>query len=412
MARSNMKLKTALDRYKGKDPVIERQKRLRKQGEKRKRARDAKQEKAQEGYGVRGVSEEAVLADAQQVNGMGENVDVEEDGFVSDEEEDEEEASGFPLAKLDESDSDSDDDEDDPMIEDDPKPTQREKITQKPIANVEPANEQSDVESDIPLSDIDVDEDADIIPHQRLTINNTTALNKALSSIALPISSMTFSEHQSITSPAPVIIPDVEDDLNRELAFYKQSISAVIEARKALTKEGVLFTRPPDYFAEMVKSDEHMDKIKRKLVGDAANKKAATDARRQRDLKKFGKQVQQEKLKERAKTKRDMLEKVKVLKRKRQGEGLGADDREEDMFDVALEDEVADRRGRDKARRKDGPPGAKRAKKDAKFGYGGKKKFVKSNDAVSAGDMSSYKRPRKQVAAKRPGKSRRAKMQR
>ena len=44
-------------------------------------------------------------------------------------------------------------------------------------------------------------------------------------------------------------------------------------------------------------------------------KKASVEAKKQRDLKKFGKQVQVERLKEREKQKRTMLEKVKALKR-------------------------------------------------------------------------------------------------
>jgi rRNA-processing protein EBP2 len=126
---------------------------------------------------------------------------------------------------------------------------------------------------------------------------------------------MAFSEHQSLTTGEPVEIADVEDDLNRELAFYQQSLLAATDARKLLKKEGASFSRPADYFAEMVKSDEHMGKIKQKLIDAAANKKAASDARRQRDLKKFGKQVQIAKLQERDKAKRETLDKIGLLKR-------------------------------------------------------------------------------------------------
>ena len=170
----------------------------------------------------------------------------------------------------------------------------------------------------IPLSDIESlasEDKGDILPYQRLTINNTTALLSALHRIQLPTSSMPFSEHQSLTTAAPTSIPDIEDDLNRELAFYAQSLSTVNEARTLLKKEGVSFSRPADYFAEMVKSDEHMTKIKQKLIDTAASKKAAADARRQRDLKKFGKQVQVAKLQERDKAKRETLEKINLLKR-------------------------------------------------------------------------------------------------
>ena len=82
-----------------------------------------------------------------------------------------------------------------------------------------------------------------------------------------------------------------------------------------LMNEGVSFSRPNDYFAEMVKSDEHMGKIKEKMTDEAARKKAASEARKQRDLKKFGKQVQVAKLQERDKAKRETLDKINLLKR-------------------------------------------------------------------------------------------------
>jgi rRNA-processing protein EBP2 len=182
----------------------------------------------------------------------------------------------------------------------------------------EEQDDEGEDEEDIPISDLedlDEEEKEDIIPHQRLTINNTVALTSALKRISLPISKLPFSEHQSLTTSTPVSIPDVSDDLNRELAFYAQSLSAVKEARVLLRAEGVPFSRPKDYFAEMVKADEHMAKIKAKLVEEAAGKKAAAEARKQRDLKKFGKQVQIAKLQERDKERKQTMEKIKVLKR-------------------------------------------------------------------------------------------------
>lgn len=178
-------------------------------------------------------------------------------------------------------------------------------------------DEDDEDEDDIPLSDIESlasDEKADILPHQRLTINNTSALLAAHKSIA-PSTSLPFSTHQSLLSASPIVISDVNDDLTRELAFYKQCLDSSNEARTLLKKEGIPFSRPNDYFAEMVKSDEHMGKIKQKMTDEAANKKAAAEARKQRDLKKFGKQVQVAKLQERDRQKRDMLGKIDILKR-------------------------------------------------------------------------------------------------
>ncbi|KAG9511871.1 hypothetical protein KCU79_g23894, partial [Aureobasidium melanogenum] len=153
--------------------------------------------------------------------------------------------------------------------------------------------------------------------------------------------------------------------------------------------------RPADYFAEMVKSDEHMGKIKSKLIDEAASKKASAEARRQRDLKKFGKQVQVAKLQERSREKKDTLDKIQLLKRKRKGEDIG-NANEDDMFDVALED-AAETEKKDKAARKAGGADSrggknnfKRVKRDEKYGFGGKKRFSKSNDAKSSSDMSGY----------------------
>ena len=183
-------------------------------------------------------------------------------------------------------------------------------------AGKEDGNEE-DEEEDIPLSDIESlasDDKADVFPHQRLTINNTTALLAAHKSIA-PSLKLPFSAHQTLLSGSPVAIADVNDDLTRELAFYKQCLDSANEARILLKKEGVQFSRPNDYFAEMVKSDEHMGKIKQKITDEATNKKAAAETRKQRDLKKFGKQVQVARLQERDRQKKDMLGKIDILKR-------------------------------------------------------------------------------------------------
>ncbi|PQE07359.1 hypothetical protein CJF32_00005253 [Rutstroemia sp. NJR-2017a WRK4] len=355
----------------------------------KKQQKAARKDKVSKG----GDAEKVLEKEWEDVEEGSEDEDEEEEG--SDDEEEENGPTEIDFAGIDESDSDSsvggDDDEEEEDDEDD---------------------------EDIPMSDledIDEEEKEDMIPHQRLTINNTVALTSALKRISLPISSLPFSEHQSITSSTPTSIPDVSDDLNRELAFYAQSLAAVQEARALLKAEGVPFTRPTDYFAEMVKADEHMEKIKKKLVDEAAGKKAAAEARKQRDLKKFGKQVQVAKLQERDKERKQTLEKIKVLKRKRQGAD-NEQTNEADLFDVALEEETTG----PKSDRKGGPN--KRQKRDERFGHGGKKRFKKSGDAMSSGDLSGFsvKKMKGKGAAggrggaggagakKRPGKARRA----
>lgn len=99
------------------------------------------------------------------------------------------------------------------------------------------------------------------------------------------------------------------------LYSYKQALHGAQAARSLAQKANLPFTRPTDYFAEMVKSDAHMERVRQRLLDERAGITKSEDARRQRELKKVGKQVQVEKLKERAKGKKDMEERLKGLKR-------------------------------------------------------------------------------------------------
>ncbi|MCJ1288800.1 rRNA-processing protein and EBNA1-binding protein ebp2 [Xylographa carneopallida] len=412
MARKSTLL-AALDAHKGKDYKLEKQKSLQKAAAKRKRIKAA----AQKSTDDTGSEPEAVGNDVQQRLGD------ESEGWESDHNEG---ASMATVAHIDDSSNG------DSMVSDGMKNVEQRSQLRVLTLDSEVAEDAgglehsrkgppSDLESGesdggIPLSDIESlssNEKGDLVPHQRLTINNTSALLKAHKSIALPISSLPFSAHQSVLSAAQVSIPDVNDDLNRELAFYKQCLDAATEARSLLQREGVPFTRPTDYFAEMVKSDEHMGKIKDKMTEEAASKKASAEARRQRDLKKFGKQVQVAKLQERDKAKRETLDKINILKRKRRDADTGKAN-EEDLFDVALEDaSTADKAARSSRRDGKGTPRDKRQKKDAKFGFGGKKRFAKSGDAVSTGDLRGFSAKKMKGVKKGPqrlGKSRRAKL--
>lgn len=381
------KLLTALDAHKGRDYNLQKQKKQQKQAAKKKRTKDP-------GSNSEEKEKEKENAEAQ-ANGIPYTPGAESDGWESDESE-AAEAIAIDTSRVIEDESDSDSSLGGEEAE-------------------EPDLEEAEDEDDIALSDIESlapEEKADILPHQRLTINNTTALTKSLKDIALP-SSLHFSAHQSITTSEPVAILDVNDDLTRELAFYKQCLDAANEARTMLKNEGVPFSRPTDYFAEMVKSDEHMGKIKYKMVDEAANKKAAADARKQRDLKKFGKQVQVAKLQERDKAKRETLDRINLLKRKRKNTDTGAAN-EEDLFDVALEDAAKEERSSRSAKGGDGRGRTqnKRQKKDDKHGFGGKKRFSKSTDAASTADLRGFsaKKMKGKKGPQRLGKSRRAKL--
>ncbi|RWA14887.1 hypothetical protein EKO27_g182 [Xylaria grammica] len=360
----------------------------------------------------------------------------EDDGGAADSEEDdsadEEDAPAIDLAALDESSDDSSVDFEE-KIERPKKPKQTKttdtvptpKATKK-TAEVEHRDEddeeeEEEEEEEIDWADLPPEEREDLVPRTRISINNTTGLLNTLKRFAIATDdSTTFASHQSLASQEPtadVIGEDLMDDIKRELAFYAQALDAAKRGRTLLKAEGVPFSRPTDYFAEMVKDDGHMEKVKAKLIEEASAKKASAEARKLRDLKKFGKQVQVAKLQERQKAKRETLEKIKTLKRKRSETGGGdLGTHEADLFDVGVDNELNKynkglQRGGERGA---GGPGAKRQKKNEKFGFGGKKKYSKSGDAASSADLSGFSVKRMKGGAKgktpktaRLGKSRR-----
>ena len=58
----------------------------------------------------------------------------------------------------------------------------------------------------------------------------------------------------------------MHDDMARELAFYHQGAAAAHAAIQHFEEAGASWRRPPDYYAESVKSDGHMSKVKEQLM--------------------------------------------------------------------------------------------------------------------------------------------------
>ncbi|KAG9782503.1 rRNA-processing protein EBP2 [Exophiala dermatitidis] len=382
------KLLAALDAYKGRDYEAEKRAAKIKAAEKRKRQK-AEKEKLEKGEDATDEKDEKKNTTSAGTDQQPQSEGGEGDEFES--------FSGG-------SDSEGEDDEKD----------NKDGLIPQPAQPADASASEAENESDVPLSDLEDEDLEDTIPHQRLTINNGPALVASRNRVAVVKSSKTpFHYHNSLVvstlPPAEEAIPDPNDDLTRELEFYRIAREGAVAGRALLKKEGVPFSRPNDYFAEMVKSDEHMGKVKKKMYDDAAAKKAAEEARKLRDAKKFGKQVQVAKEQERAKEKRNTLDKIKELKRKRKGQDTGKVT--EDDNDLFQSIDVENGPAKDRAGRERGPgPNAKRQKRDQKYGFGGKKRFSKSGDAVSSADIRGFSAAKMKGKAKpkRPGKSRRA----
>ncbi|GAA5881730.1 hypothetical protein JCM16303_006428 [Sporobolomyces ruberrimus] len=212
--------------------------------------------------------------------------------------------------------------------------------------------------------------DTDVVPVEKNTTNDKAALERVLASIQLKTN---FFDTLTLVNPTPLNVPDASNDLERELEFYKQSLWAATHAENLFTKSNLPFHRPVDYFAEMVKTDDHMSKIRQSLLDEQAGMKASEEARKLRELKKFGKKVQVEKIREREKEKKAVGDRLESLKKKRKnGDAFTSTE----DFDVALEDALATSSAPKKQKMNEserpgrGRKGLTRKGRDSKFGFG------------------------------------------
>ena len=94
-----------------------------------------------------------------------------------------------------------------------------------------------------------------------MIIKSQERINQLLNKVELD-----FYDTLSLASDLTLDIKDVNDDLNRELQFYNLALKITNVAQSTFQKDQKHFKRPMDYFAEMVKSDKHMNKIKKILI--------------------------------------------------------------------------------------------------------------------------------------------------
>ncbi|XP_071443872.1 probable rRNA-processing protein EBP2 homolog [Hetaerina americana] len=192
------------------------------------------------------------------------------------------------------------------------------------------------------------------------------------------------------------------NDFRRETGFYRQAQSAVLAGIPMLHKLGVPTKRPDDYFAQMAKSDDHMQKVREVLMKKKAETERYEKIRQLRQLKTFGKKAQVENKLQKQKNKRELMEEVKKYRK-----GVRTD------LDF-LDDKKAKRPQKGDVKNKSITRAQMRKKyKDTKYGFGGKKRGKKANTRESAADMSDYRRPKKtggKPQQNRPGKTKRQKI--
>lgn len=258
-------------------------------------------------------------------------------------------------------------------------------------------NEASDPESE-PESESEGDEEKPLAEPSKDAIYNAGGIVEKLEDIAWP-KNIDWTQKLTINHQQPEKI-DVNDDLARELAFYTQALESTRVALSKFEKLGVPFLRPQDYYAEMVKSDSHMLKIKDKLLFEKKKIEEAEERRKMRENKKIAKQVQAEKLREREKKKKDEIESVKKWRKQREKDGFAKGEKGSNLFGFEGEedDEVFDRVRKkrpgiapgDRSGGKNKGKSKAREKRDSKFGFGGRKALRKQNTAETTNDFRGF----------------------
>lgn len=197
----------------------------------------------------------------------------------------------------------------------------------------------------------------------------------------------------------PYVSPEedpVLNDFKREMLFHRQAQAAVIEGIRRLHELGVKTKRPDDYFAEMAKSDEHMQKVRANLMAKQEGQAKSERIKQIREQRKMGKILAKQTKVQREMEKKDMLDKLKKF---RKGKLKNLD---------FLEDAKA-------LEAKTKKSAENRKQRNKKFGFGGKKKGSKRNTKASAAGLENTKISRSRVGSKaapgnkRVGKARRLK---
>ncbi|KAH7557491.1 hypothetical protein ACOSP7_027263 [Xanthoceras sorbifolium] len=256
-------------------------------------------------------------------------------------------------------------------------------------------------------SESDEEGDVKLLEPSKKAIYNTEGLDEKLQDIIWPENagwihrlSIDINQEQEV---------DVNDDLKREASFYTHALEGTRQAFEKFQSMGLPFLRPPDYYAEMVKTDAHMEKVKRRLLTEQKEIVEAEERKKARESKKLAKEIQVQKMKERTKQKKDEIESVKKWRKQRQQSGFAGDINDGEL-DLPFEDGKSferssnkrpgvapgDRSG-GKARQfggkgKKGMEKKRKGKdfKNSKFGFGGKKGMKKQNTADTTDDVRAF----------------------
>ncbi|VDO21088.1 unnamed protein product [Haemonchus placei] len=151
-----------------------------------------------------------------------------------------------------------------------------------------------------------------IVPAKRPIINRTAEMREKIAEFA---KKLPWIETVDVSTKSTLTKEMIDNDFDREMQFYLQAEKAVQIAVSRLLSMGVKVIRPSDYYAEMAKSDGHMQKVRKRLLKIQEDKERQEAIRRMREERKYASKVQKEVLEKRNSEKKQLMEAVKKHKK-------------------------------------------------------------------------------------------------
>uniref|UniRef100_A0A7S3M572 Uncharacterized protein n=1 Tax=Spumella elongata TaxID=89044 RepID=A0A7S3M572_9STRA len=163
------------------------------------------------------------------------------------------------------------------------------------------------------------------------------------------------------------------DDIEREMAFYNQTMSAVTSGRAKMAAAGLPVRRPNDYFCENLKTDAHMTKIKDRLLIEDKRIEAFELRKNKDNNRKFNKQVKELRKQEGAQSRKEHISDVTKIRKDDTTDSAHKEERIKNIIDGQA------------------VKSKKRINMDKKYGFGGaERKKAKLGDKKSLNDLSEF----------------------
>lgn len=235
------------------------------------------------------------------------------------------------------------------------------------------------------------------------TYNNIIGLQQALGDIQLP-SNFPWPEYMTLTCEQSLYrsmvdsgYTDVHDDLGRESTFYSVTLAGVLAGIERMKSYNIGIYRPDDYFAEMIKPDIHMQKIKHRLLTEKQRIDTVNQRKTANEQRKIQKSIHVEKIKEKSQIKK----RAKMDAENYQNMSRNRDEFKIQRSTLPIIDQTLKANRNKNSRHTDeslqssqhtsrNKVNYRRKHKDEKYGFGGKKKHLKDNTAESAADMRKF----------------------